>query len=157
MRVKVIDNRDPRWTDDDNAVIDQKVDEALGMFPRVRITGMPGGDFDEVERRILLYHAFREIARATSIDNVRCAPAVSLEAFTVVAYARRHNITAMLTQLLRVFMIAYCETATTEDATSLLTALEKLAGKALSIPGRPPAPGWQPLPDTDQSPTYYMQ
>lgn len=156
MRVKVNDNRDPRWSDDENAAIDQKVEEALAFYPRVKITGLEGGDFSEPERRLLLTSAFREIAKATSVDNVACAPAALLEGFAIVALSRNHDIKTLLAQLVRVFMIVYSEPALTDDAVAALQGVEHLAAKALSIHGIPALLQWKPLPDADASTPHVM-
>lgn len=145
MRLNMQDNRDPRWNEADLAMIDKKVAEAMALAPRLEVA--PGGKgLTEDERRWMLTASFREIVKATSLDNLMCAPAALLEQFSVLALLRNQNVKGELVQLIRVFMIAYAEPSTNREASACLDAMEKLARTALSVQKRPELFKWEPLP-----------
>jgi hypothetical protein len=146
MRLNTQDNRDPRWSAEDLASIDAKVDEAMALSPRLEIAPDGKTVATEEERRWMLTASFREIAKATSVDNVVCAPAAMLEQFSALALAKNQNIKGELVQLIRVFMMAYAEPSTNCEALACLDAMEKIARKALSLQKQPELFKWKALP-----------
>jgi hypothetical protein len=149
MRLNVMDNRDPRWSDEDNEAIASKVEEAMALSPRLEILpvgGKVGGVLTDDERRWMLTASFREIVKATSLDNLVCAPAAMLEQFAVLAGVRNHNIKGELVQLIRVFMMAYAEPSTNLEASRCLDEMERVARKALAAQSNPDRFKWKALP-----------
>ncbi|MEX3629923.1 MAG: hypothetical protein VB138_11025 [Burkholderia sp.] len=137
MRLTMEDNRDPRWSDADLALIDAKVGEAMALSPRLEVSPDGTTPLGSDERRWMLTGSFREIAKATSLDNLACAPAVLLEQFSVLAIMRNQHLKGELVQLIRVFMIAYAEPATSQEASACLDQMERLARKAHALQKRP--------------------
>ncbi|WP_321820726.1 MULTISPECIES: hypothetical protein [unclassified Burkholderia] len=150
-RLFVFDNRDPRWSEEQVALIDRKVEEAMAILPRLEIApdGIP---LTSEERRWMLTSSFREIAKATSLDNLACAPAAMLEQFAVMALRRNHNVKGELVQLIRVFMMAYANPETSEAASQCLVAMEQLMRQGRAAEKRPHLFKWEPLPVANSRP-----
>jgi hypothetical protein len=147
MRTNIIDNRDPRWSEADLAIIDAKVEEAMALVPRLTVADDNGTTaYGPEERRWLLTSSFRDIVKATSLDNLVAAPPALLEQFSVLALIHNENVKGELVQLIRVFMIAYAEPRTNRAASSLLDELEALAKQAVRTQARPELFKWKPLP-----------
>ncbi|WP_321935448.1 hypothetical protein [Paraburkholderia sp. J8-2] len=149
MQLHEIGNRDPRWSDEDNERIESKVDEAMAIVPRVRAVDEDGAPMSPEQRRLILLTTFREIVKATSLDNLMCAPAAMLEQFAVLALARNDSVMGELVQIIRVFMIAYSDPSTNEEACGLLRQLDVLARKALAAQQQPERFRWAALPGSD--------
>jgi hypothetical protein len=153
MRINSVDNRDPRWTDMENAAIEAKVDEAMNLSPRLEI--MSGESYlSQKERRAVLVGSFREIAKATSIDNVVAAPPALLEQFSVIALQRNHNVKGELVQMIRIFMMAYADPSTNQHASDCLAALEKMVMDSIAKRPIGTVDCWKPLPGSVPSRTH---
>lgn len=127
--------------------VQAKVAEALAIESGIRLArdGLP---LPEAERRLLLEVAFRDIAKATSVDHLKTAPADLLENFAVIALQRNHSVQGELVQLIRLFLMAYADPATTHEATRLVTELEATLQKLFSTRGPSFSKGFEPMPGT---------
>lgn len=130
--------------------VEAKVAEAMAIPSGIRLA-RDGQPLPDDERRQLLTVAFAQIAQATSLDHLMTAPADLLENFAVIALQRNHHIQGELVQMIRLFLMAYADPATTHEATRVLTELEASLQKVISARGpsfsKPfaPMPGTQPV------------
>ena len=144
-RIVTPDNRDARWSVFDNAAIERKVDEVMATHPRLEVeTG--GAALSQEERRAMLVGTFREIVKATSLDNLLCAPPELLEQYAVLALLKNENVKGLLVSLIRSFMMAYAHPLTSQSATIALEGIEKLGREAVMALLDPRKFAWKPLP-----------
>lgn len=146
--LKIRDNRDSRWTDSDIAAIDAKIDEAMALKPRLTLTTKVG-PMSEEERRAMLSTSIREIAKATSMDNVVRAPPAILEQFSILAVQANHCVTGELAQVIDMYMMAYADPETNELTSDWLASIQQL--DQLSIAKRPDRNPfrWRPVPGSE--------
>lgn len=139
------ESQDPRCGDSIESLVQAKVAEALAIPSGIRLA-RDGEPLPEAERRLLLEVAFRDVARATSVDHLMTAPADLLENFAVIALQRNHSIQGELVQLIRLFLMAYADPATTHEATRLVSELEATLQKLFSTRGPSFSKGFDPMP-----------
>ena len=146
----------PAHPDADTALqnaVAAKVEEALAIPSGIRLA-RDGEPLPTQERRQLLTLAFTQVARATSVAHLATAPADLLENFAVIALQRNHNIEGELVQVIRLFLMAYADPSTTQEATRLMGEMEAALQKVISQRGPSfsapflPMPGAMPAPVT---------
>jgi len=133
------------------AAVAAKVEEAMAIPSGIRLA-RDGEPLPEGERRQLLTLAFAQVARATSLDHLMTAPADLLENFAVIALQRNHSIEGELVQVIRLFLMAYADPATTHEATRLMGEMEAVLQKVISQRGPSFSASFLPMPGTAAAP-----
>jgi hypothetical protein len=128
-----------------------KVEEALAIPSGIRLA-RDGEPLPADERRQLLTLAFTQMARATSIAHLSTTPADLLENFAVIALQRNHSIEGELVQMIRLFLMAYADPATTHEATRLMGEMEAVLQKVISQRGPSFSAPFLPMPGTAAGP-----
>ena len=138
-------NADPRWTAVENACIEEAVSRALKLTARLEITQPDGRKLTTEERQEFLRVNFREIAKATSIDNLVCAPPQILEQLAVLALVNNQNVKGILVQVIRCFMNLWAMPETNKYAMDLLMHMESTMQSNMKAFEK--IERWKPLPN----------
>lgn len=148
MSFQQIDNRDPRWSCEVNAAIEEKVAQTMASKPRLELAEAQGGALDAASREVLLRTSFREIVKATSLDTLMTAPPALLEQVSVLALVNNENIKGILVQLIRVYLMLWGAPETNAYARTVLLDMERMVGQRI-VPAyakRPQDMRWKPMP-----------